>query len=482
MIQSMENSKANSVSDLVDRARIAQKAWAALDHRERSRRLRAVRATMALRALEIAETLSKETGKPVSDGLFEVASGCVMLGWVANNAHRHLTDQHVSSRPYIMKRGRVQYAPLGVIGIISPWNYPVGISMQSLPFAVGAGNAVVFKPSELTPETGRLLAECFAEAGEDLVVLADGGPSVGVDLVQSDIDKLVFTGSTGTGRKILTAAAERLLPVVVELGGKDAMIVCADANLDAAVDAVVAAAFSNAGQTCMATERALVLDPVYDDFVDRVVQATRALRVWPGEDTQIGPIAQPERLEIIESRLDDAQDRGAKIVAGGQRLAHGPGWFEPTVVVDVPTDAELWTEESFAPVLSIARARDEDEAIDLANASVFGLSGSIFTRSRSRADRLSRRLESGGVVINDAVTGGALPGLTFGGVKQSGFGRLQGPEGLRELSRVTSVVSPVSMRLPSLIGMMFKLKRPPNRLIDSVLRISYCRRGLRAGR
>jgi acyl-CoA reductase-like NAD-dependent aldehyde dehydrogenase len=464
-----------TVDELVDRARTAQRAWASLDHRERGRRLRAVRARLASTAPEIAQAIADETGKPVTDALFEIASGCVMLGWVANNAHRHLRDRRVSSRPYVMKQARVQYAPLGVVGIIAPWNYPVAISMQSLPFALGAGNAVVFKPSELTPRTGRLLVKCFAPAGEDLVVLADCDPRVGAELVRSDIDKLVFTGSSATGRKILAGAAERILPVVLELGGKDAMLVCHDANIQAAVDAVVAAAFSNAGQTCMATERALVVESVYDEFVDRLAQATRRLRVGPSSDAQVGPIAQPQRLQLIESRLDEAQHRGAKIVAGGQRLPYGAGWFEPTVVVDVPTDTELWREESFAPVLSVARVRDENAAVELANDTQFGLSASIFTQSRKRADRLARLLHSGGVVINDAVTGGALPGLTFGGVKKSGFGRLQGPEGLRELSRTTAVVSPISMRLPSLIGMMFNRKRPPKRLIEILLRSRYGR-------
>ncbi|KAA0109978.1 aldehyde dehydrogenase family protein [Mycolicibacterium sp. P9-22] len=462
-----------SVHDLVARAHWAQRNWAALDHRERGRRLRAVRARLAARASEIAQAISDETGKPVTDGLFEIASGCVMLGWVANNSHRHLRDHRVSSRPYLIKRARIQYAPLGVVGIIAPWNYPVAISMQSLPFALGAGNAVVFKPSEITPRTGRLLVECFEPAGEDLVLLADGDPGVGAELVRSDIDKLVFTGSSATGRKILGAAAERLLPVVLELGGKDAMLVCRDANIRAAADTAVAAAFSNAGQTCMATERALVVESVYDEFVERVVESTRSLRVGPSSDAQVGPVAQPSRLVLIETRLDEAQNRGAKIAAGGKRLPYGPGWFEPTVVIDVPTDTELWREESFAPVLSVVRVRDENAAVELANDTQFGLSASIFTSSRKQADRLARLLHSGGVVVNDAVTGGALPGLTFGGVKKSGFGRLQGPEGLRELSRTTAVVSPISMRMPSLLGVMFNSKRPPKRVIETFLRTRY---------
>jgi aldehyde dehydrogenase (NAD+) len=226
----------------------------------------------------------------------------------------------------------------------------------------------------------------------------------------------------------------------------------------------------------MATERALVVEDVHDEFVDAVVAGTERLRVGPGPDAHVGRVTRPEQLAVVEARLDDAVQRGAKVLTGGERLpAVGEGYFAPAVVVDVPVDCELWLEESFAPVLSVARARDEDEAVDLANASAFGLSASVFTRDRQRGRRVARRLEAGGVNLNDAMTGAALAALPFGGVKQSGYGRLQGPEGLRELLRVTGVVEPVSMHLPSTVGAMFTGRRPPRPLVERFLRWTYGR-------
>jgi acyl-CoA reductase-like NAD-dependent aldehyde dehydrogenase len=463
------------VSLLAERARAAQRSWGELGFAERARRLRRVRAELARRSGDLAEAAAAETGKPVTDALFEVAAGCTMIGWVAANARRHLADRRVPTRPFVLKRARVQYAPLGVVGVIAPWNYPIGIPLQSIPYALGAGNAVVFKPSELTPRTGALLAECFAPAGDDVVVLAEGGGDVGAALVGAGVDKLVFTGSPGTAKRILAAAAEHLLPVILELGGKDAMIVCADADVDVAASAAVGAAFGNAGQTCMATERALVVDAVYDEFVEAVVDGAERLEVGPGPGAHVGRVTRVEQLDVIEARLDAAVGGGAKVLTGGERVPVGAGYFAPTVVVDVPRDCELWREESFAPVLSVSRVADDDEAVEVANASPFGLSASVFTRDRARALRLAGRIEAGGVNVNDAMTGAALPALPFGGVKQSGFGRLQGPEGLRELSRVTGVVEPVAMRLPSTVGMMFTGRRPSPKVVEHVLRWTYGR-------
>ena len=382
---------------------------------------------------ELAEAAASETGKPVTDALFEVAAGCGMLSWVAANAHRNLRPRRVPTRPLVIKRARVQYAPLGVIGVIAPWNYPIGIPLQSLPYTLGAGNAVVFKPSELTPRTGELLAACFAAAGADVVVLAPGDGAVGAALVASGIDKLVFTGSPPTARRILTSAAEHLLPVVLELGGKDPMIVCDDADVRHAGAAAVGAAFGNAGQTCMAAERVLVHEAVYDRFVEQVVATTRALVLGSAPDANVGPVTQVRQLDIVEPRLAAAVAAGARTLIGGARSTAHAGLLEPTVVVDVPHDADLWTQEKLAPIMSIARVRDDQEAIEVANRSEFGLNASIHTRSRARAAAIAARLETGGVNVNDAMTGAALPALPFGGIKGSGYGRLQGPEGLREL-------------------------------------------------
>ena len=467
---------AHDVHLLVERARRAQPGWAELGWAERARRLRAVRAELACRAPELADAAAEETGKPPTDALFEVAAACVMAGWVAANARRHLAPRRVPTRPLVIKRAHVQYAPLGVIGVIAPWNYPIGIPFQSLPYAVGAGNAVVLKPSELTPRTGRLLASCFEPLGPDVVVLAEGDGAVGGALVTSGIDKLVFTGSPGTARRILAAAAEPLLPVVLELGGKDALIVCDDADLDHAAAAAVGAAFANAGQTCMAAERVLVHADVHDELVRRVVALTGRMRVGRGADVHVGPVTRPEQLDVVERRVAAAVATGARVLAGGRRLPLAAGLLEPTVLTGVDPDTELWREESFAPVLSIMPVAGDEEALAVANASAFGLTASVHTRDRARAARIAARLEVGGVNVNDAMTGAAVPGLPFGGVKGSGYGRLQGPEGLRELSRVTSVVEPVSMRLPSTVGAMFTGRRPSRGAVERAIRALYGRR------
>jgi succinate-semialdehyde dehydrogenase/glutarate-semialdehyde dehydrogenase len=463
------------VDALVARARDAQGSWAALGHAQRARRLLACRARLARNAAELAEMAHAETGKPVLDALFEVAAGCAMLGWVAAHAKRFLSDRRVATRPFVVKRATVHYEPLGVIGVISPWNYPIGIPLQSLPYALGAGNTVVFKPSELTPETGRMLSQCFAPAGDDVVVLAHGDATAGARLVTSGIDKLVFTGSPATARRILTLAAERLLPVVLELGGKDAMIVCSDANLDHAASALVGAAFANAGQTCMASERALVDEAVYDRFVDKVLELAAGLTLQRGPTSWMAPVARPEQIDLVEKRLAAAVSGGATILLGGHRLPDSPAYFAPTVVVGVPRQSELWREESFAPVVSIAPFKDEEEAVALANDSSFGLSSSIFTRDRRKARALASRISAGGVNINDAMTGAAIAGLPFGGVKRSGYGRLQGPEGLWELSRTTSIVEPRLMGAPSLVGTMFGPRRPSRRTVEGALRALWGR-------
>jgi succinate-semialdehyde dehydrogenase / glutarate-semialdehyde dehydrogenase len=466
---------AGEVRALVDAARAEQRSWGALTHAERGAHLVRVRRGLARRAHEIAAMTARETGKPLTDALYEVLASCAMLSYVAHAAPKALREQRVRTWPVVAKRAHIRYAPLGVIGVISPWNYPVGIPFQVLPFALAAGNTVVFKPSELTPGTGALLAEVINDAGRPLVQLAAGDGRVGEALIHAGIDKLAFTGSTGTARRILAAAAEELLPTVVELGGKDAMIVCEDADIDEAARAAVGAAFSNAGQTCMASERALVVDERYQEFVDRVVDLTRGLHVGSGAGDNVGSMTRGSQIGIVEDRLADAVARGARVVVGGHRSPAGEKFFEPTVVLDAPLDSPIIVEENFAPVLCIVRVDDEDAAVELANASDYGLNGSVFTSDRARAERVLARLEVGGVNVNDAMVGAAVPALPFGGTKQSGFGRLQGAEGLREFSRATSVVEPVSMRMPSLAGLMFTARRPSPRLLERVIRLLYGR-------
>jgi aldehyde dehydrogenase (NAD+) len=425
----------------------------------------------------IAQTLSAETGKPLTDAWLEIAGGCAMITYAAGAAHRVLRRRSVGTWPIFLKRAYVEYSPYGVIGAITPWNYPVAISMQVIPYALAAGNAVVLKPSELVPSTGLLLEEIAASVGLDVARVVCGAAETGDALVRSGVDKIVFTGSGATARHILRAAAESLTPVVMELGGKDAMIVCADADVRSAARVAVGAAFSNAGQACVATERAIVVEPVYEEFVAAVLGLVSDLEVGSGPTAHVGAITRPEQVEVIERRLRDAVAAGARVLTGGARLPASDGrcYFAPTVVVDADPGCELVREESFAPVLTVLRVPDVDAAIALANSSSYALNGSVFSRRIGRARGIAGRMTAGGVNINDAMFGAAVPGLPFGGEGISGTGRLQGAEGLREFSRVKSVVQPRWRGAPALTGRVFTGRKIKPTTWRRLLRAAYGR-------
>jgi acyl-CoA reductase-like NAD-dependent aldehyde dehydrogenase len=473
---------ADEVATRVARARELAASWGAVPVKRRARHLRAIRAEVANSSEELASLVAAETGKPMPDALFEVFALCLFLGHAGKLAREALTREAVTSSPLWIKRAWVEYSPLGVIGQITPWNYPVGITGQALPFALAAGNAVVIKPSELAPMTTLCLADLVNRAGVDLVEVVTGDGSTGDALVRSGVDKVVFTGSVDTGRHILAAAADSLTPVILELGGKDPLIVCADADITKAAKAAAGGAFSNAGQTCMAPERVFVDTSVHDRFVDAVVTATNQLRVGSGPDAHVGPLTRADQLPVLEQRLREAVDAGAKVVVGGHRLPDlGPSFFAPTVVVDVDPAMALLREESFGPILPIMRVSGPDEAVELANDSTFGLNASVFTKSRRRARSLGARLEVGGVNLDDALVGSAVPALPFGGEKRSGMGRLQGVEGLRELSRSRSVVESRVPRGPSIAALMFSgSSRPKPAMLMRALRLLYGRRPRRA--
>ncbi|HWB65644.1 MAG TPA: aldehyde dehydrogenase family protein [Mycobacteriales bacterium] len=447
---------AASVTAAVEQARTAQAAWAGLSHRARRRHLLEFRRALVSSGDRLAETLAAETGKPLSDAWLEIAGGCAMITYAAHTAHRALRRRSISTWPIVVKRAYVEYSPYGVIGAITPWNYPVAISMQVIPFALAAGNAVVVKPSELVPLTGMLIGEIATAAGLDVVKVVTGAGATGEALVRSGVDKIAFTGSGTTARRILATAAESLTPVVMELGGKDAMIVCDDADVRQAARAAVGAAFNNAGQACIATERALVTASVYDAFLREVLETVATLEVGPGQTAHVGAVTRPEQIAVVERRLRDAVAAGARVVAGGSPLPSDGGcYYPPTVVVDVDPRSELAQEESFAPVLAVMRVPDADTAIRIANDSNYALNGSVFTRRRRRGRDLAGQLVAGGVNINDAMFGAAIPGLPFGGERRSGYGRLQGVEGLREFSRIKSVVEPRLAGLPPLTARVF---------------------------
>lgn len=460
----------DGIHAIVARARGVSASWSATPVAERRRHLLAVRAALAARGEEIVETLVAETGKPASDAWQELLVGAMFVDYAAKSAGSLLAPQRFGTWPYVVKRARVEYSPYGVIATITPWNWPVGISMQTLPFALAAGNVVVNKPSEYTPLTGQVLADVINSAGVELVHVVHGDGRAGAELIGAGVDKVAFTGSGQTATKVLEVAARHLVPVVMELGGKDAMIVCDDADLGQAAKAGVAAGFANAGQTCAATERIIVHDAVYDEFISELLDVVRSVRTGPGPVDHCGAIVRPQQLALLEERIADAVRKGATVLAGGHRLGDMPGWyFEPTVVADVPPDADLLTEESFGPVVSVLRARDDDHAVELANATEFGLNASVYSRSLRRGRAIGRRLVTGGVHLNDVLLGAAIPNVPFGGEKASGFGRVQGAAGLREFSRSQSVIEPRAARLPGLTPLLLSGTKPtPDQLRRTV--------------
>jgi succinate-semialdehyde dehydrogenase/glutarate-semialdehyde dehydrogenase len=423
------------VAEAVSRAREAAAWWAGLGFDGRRRRLLAFKALLAGRSGELVDLVHRENGKPAADGFIEVLLAVEHLDWVARKAARVLRPRRAASTLVLANQAAsVEYLPLGVVGVIGPWNYPVFTPSGAIASALGAGNAVVFKPSELTPAVGRFLADAFAEVVPEQPVLqvVTGDGSTGDALCRAGVDKVSFTGSPATGRKVMAACAERLTPVVLELGGKDAMVVDEDGDLDAAAEQAVWGAMANAGQTCLAIERVYVVDAVHDRFVGRVAELAARVRPGPGADADIGPITLPAQLGVIRRHLEDAFQRGARAVVGGPDAVRPP-YVDPVVLVDVPDDALVMREETFGPVLPVVRVRDADEAVRRANANPYGLGAAVF--ARRRADRIARALRSGMTSINSVLVFAGMPSLPFGGVGESGFGRVHGPDGLREFSR-----------------------------------------------
>jgi len=457
------------VAAAVGRARAAQVGWGRLTPRERGVHLRRVRVQLARQAEQLAEVIAAETGKLPFEAVAEVASAVMLLSHTAARTHRALAPRRVGSYPLFVKRAEVRYEPFGVVGVISPWNYPAFVPMQALSGALGAGNTAVLKPSELTPLTGVLLAEIVNAAGVPLVEVVTGAGPTGAALCAAGVDKIAFTGSPTTARKILRAAADTLTPTVMELGGKDAMIVCPDADPIAAARTAAGACFANAGQTCVAIERVLVTPEhhraVRDELVDRAGRVS------------IGAITQPGHLEVIEHRLADAVSKGAVVVAGGHRRPdRGPNYFEPTVVDGVTLEMDLALYETFGPVLAIMPVADVDEAIQVANSTDFGLSGCVFGRDSAVVERVLAEVRTGGLSVNDAATTVALPALPFGGVRHSGFGRLHGDAGLHEFSVTKSVATNRLRRTQPLAALLARPSTPSPALLAKAVRLLWGRK------
>ena len=432
------------VEAVVARARAAQPAWASLGLRRRIALVREFQKKLLEKKSEIAAVITREAGKPLAESLVtEVLVVLDAARFLIDNAWNLLRDEPVAHGNLAtkLKRGCLVREPHGVIGIISPWNYPFSIPATEALAALIAGNAVVLKPSELTPLVALELASLLYAAGlpKDVFQVVIGEGSAGAALINSPIDKLVFTGSVATGKRIAAAAAERLLPVVLELGGKDPMLVLDDANVDVASSAAVWGAFVNAGQACLSVERCYAHRSLYEAFAQACAEKAKRLHVGNGMDanTDLGPMIHQRQVRIVESHIEDAKARGARVLAGGTRLPElGTNFFAPTVLAGVTHDMRIMREETFGPVLPIMAFADDNEAVQMANDSEYGLAASIWTRDSTRGERLARRIHAGTVMVNDVISCFGISEAPHGGVKASGVGRTHGRFGLDEMVRV----------------------------------------------
>ncbi|HEX6493236.1 MAG TPA: aldehyde dehydrogenase family protein [Candidatus Dormibacteraeota bacterium] len=429
---------ADDVHALVARARLAQPAWDALGFTGRGRLLTRMRSWVMDHTEELIAAIQAETGKVYEDAMIEVGTLAGALAFWTRHAPRYLADERIRSlNPFVLgKRLRVRYVPRAVAGVIAPWNYPVALGLGDSVPALAAGCCVVLKPSEITPMSSLLLERALLECGipEGVLQVATGRGETGAALVD-EADVIMFTGSTATGRRVLERAARTLTPVSVELGGKDPLIVLADADLERAANTAVYGAMVNSGQVCMSTERVYVEATVHDDFVRRVVEKVSRLRQAPpgGPGTaEVGGITFAPQLETIERHVQDALARGARVLAGGHRRPGTGQFFEPTVLVDVDHTMTCMREETFGPLLPIVKVADAEEAVRLANDSGYGLCATVFTRDTRRGEAIARRITAGTVSVNDILAHYMAMAMPMGGMKNSGLGGRHGAEGIRK--------------------------------------------------
>ena len=443
----IEIATTEDVRSAVEDARRVFESWRSLSFRERGRHMLAARDVIAERTDEIAETICRDTGKPRLEAVtMEVLGSCDALTYYAKNAERLLRDE--KKKLHLMKHKKLvlSYRPIGVIGIITPWNFPFLLSLNPPVQALMAGNTVVLKPSEVTPFVGIMLERVFEAAGlpPGVLQVLTGDGTTGAALVDAGCDKVSFTGSVRTGRKVAEACGARLIPCTLELGGKDPMIVCEDAELERAARGAVYGAFCNSGQICISTERVYVTEKVAQPFVARAVELTQELRQGPESegDVDVGAITFPPQLEIIESQVKDATDKGARTLTGGRRNPNYAGYFyEPTVLVDVDHTMQIMREETFGPVLPIQVVGDESEALRLANDTRYGLNANVWTKDRHKGKQIANQLNSGSVVVDDCLVAYGITESPFGGVNDSGIGRVNGEIGLKSYCHVQSVIS-----------------------------------------
>ena len=435
IVRSVAITEAGEVAQKVARARAAQRSWAARPYAERAAAVRAFRALLEAETEECAQLTTSEMGKPIRQSRNEIRAVLERIDWNLEHA-----DDAVASRTVTSSDGmeeRITYEPVGVVAHVSAWNYPYFVALNSLVPALLVGNAVCYKPSEHATLTGLRLVDLMHRSGVpvDVVHAIVGGGATGAALVEADIDMVCFTGSYATGRRVASAAADRLTRVQLELGGKDPAYVCDDVDTDEAALAIAEGAFYNGGQSCSATERVYVHEAIWDTLVTALVDVVAAYRVGdPTDDTtDVGPLARTEQLDVLDAQLADAVQRGAKVLCGGDRIDRAGNWFAPTVVVDVPDAAAIMRDESFGPVIGVARVRNDAEAAARMDDTEFGLGASVFTHDRERAQRLLAGLDVGNAYWNTADR--SCVRLPWSGRRNSGLGVSMSESGVRAFVR-----------------------------------------------
>jgi acyl-CoA reductase-like NAD-dependent aldehyde dehydrogenase len=472
-----------AVAEMVGRARAAQPGWEALGFQGRARVMRRAQRWMVDNVERVIDVVVSESGKTYEDAqLADYGYTAGALRFWAKEAQGYLADEPVPSwnNPVVAgKRLIIRYAPVGVVGVIGPWNYPIANSFGDCIPALMAGNSVLLKPSEVTPLSSMLMAEMMRECGlpEDVFQVATGDGTTGAALIEG-VDCVMFTGSTRTGRAVMKAAAERLVPCYLELGGKDPMIVCADANLDRAANAAAFYSMNNGGQVCISVERVYVEEPVYDEFVSKVTQQVGRLRQGrPGQpgSVDVGAVTFPPQIEVVDDHVRDAVQKGARVLVGGQRREGDGRFFEPTVLVDVDHSMKIMTEETFGPTLPIMKVADAEEALRLANDTEYGLQASVWTRDIERGETLARRIEAGVVCVNDAQVNYSALNLPMGGWRSSGLGTRHGAAGIRKYTKTQSLL--LTKRAPKRDLHMFPYSRRRTRMLQRMLKLLYGRGG-----
>ncbi|MGE0871965.1 MAG: aldehyde dehydrogenase family protein [Kofleriaceae bacterium] len=436
---------AAEVKAAVERARTAQKAWAATPIEARCKRVLKFAEVLMSRAEEVIDVIVRENGKTRLEALgMEVILIADLVRYFAKHAPEMLAPEPVALHLLKHRSSYLHFVPRGVVGVISPWNFPFAIPIGETMMALIAGNAVVLKPSEVTPLIALKARELYlaADLPAELFQVVTGRGATGAALIDSGINYCMFTGSVATGKKVAAACGERLIPCTLELGGKAPVVVCADADLDRAAQAITWGGFANSGQICASVERVYAVDRIHDALVERVIENARRLRQGDGGsdgDVDVGAMAWEQQIRLVEKLVDDAVAQGATVATGGGRAA-GPGMFyEPTVLTGCRQEMDVMRKEIFGPVIPIMRVADEEEAIKLANDSHLGLLAYVFTRDRDRGKRLAERIEAGTVMVNDVLNTYGCPETPWGGVKQSGIGRTHSAQGLRDLCETRHV-------------------------------------------